>query len=70
MALTETEAQRLRTLEAATLNLAKLVEGGGSKNQLNRIDVLAQDEIRKLEVRVEAIESKVDTILTLVRKLQ
>lgn len=70
MSLSTVERTRLEELEQDTNNLATLIRGGGSKNQLNRLLVLAQDQNRKLTARVEALETKMDEILELVRKLQ
>ncbi len=70
MSLTTAEKIRLEELEAAAVDLAKLVKGGGSKNQLNRLLVLAQNDNKKLTTRVEALEEKMQEILDLVRRLQ
>jgi len=70
MALTETEENRLAALEEKTRALALLISGGGSKNQLNRLLVLAGDEARKLTIRIEGLETLTAEILELARKLQ
>ena len=70
MSLTAKERAELDQLEADLLNLGHLIKGGGSKNQLNRLLVLAQEQNRKLTTRVTALETKVKTLLELVRSLQ
>ena len=70
MSLTNAERIELNALEEDARNLAKLVMGGGSKNQLNRLLVLAQGKNTQLTTRVVALETKAETILDLVRKLQ
>lgn len=70
MALSTAERKRLETAEDVIQRLAKLIEGGGSTNQLNRLLVLANNEISKLTIRVAALETEITTLLTLVRKLQ
>lgn len=70
MSLTAAELTRLETLEKTIANLAVLVQGGGSKNQLNRLLVLAQDQNRKLTAVVEELEVQMKEVLKNTRKLQ
>ena len=70
MALSNGERKRLENAEDNINNLAKLAQGGGSKNQLNRLLVLAQDQNRKLTARVVELESQIEELLDKVRKLQ
>jgi hypothetical protein len=70
MAMTATERERLETLEDTIKRLASLIRGAGSKNQLNRLLVLAQNTVARLEARVATLETRSNTILDLVRKLQ
>ena len=70
MALTDDERERLETLEDTVVNLAHLVKGAGSRNQLNRLVVLAQDKIDSLTTRLLQAETKMTELLELVRKLQ
>jgi len=69
-ALTAAERMRLETLEETVTSLAKLVKGGGSTNQLNRLLVLSQDQNRKLTEQVEALETTMAEVIDKVRKLQ
>ena len=62
--LTAEQLARLEALEAAVKSLTILLSGAGSKNQLNRLYVLGQNTNEGLEVRVEALETKMDEILT------
>jgi len=70
MALTTNERKQLTELETAAKNLALIIKGAGSKNQLNRLLVLCQDQNRKLTDRVTALETQMTKILDLVRRLQ
>lgn len=70
MALTKAQEKRLSNLEVMFAQLNHLIQGAGSKNQLNRLLVLAQEDIRKLDEKVTEVEESMDELLELVRKLQ
>jgi hypothetical protein len=70
MSFTLEELRRIEGLENIITQLAQLVKGGGSKNQLNRLLVLAQGQVNEMKARVEALEAKAEELLTLARKLQ
>jgi hypothetical protein len=70
MALTRSEELRLQAAELKVAQLGHLVEGTGSKNQLNRLLVLCQEETRNLTVKLENLEEEMSTLLALARKLQ
>lgn len=70
MTLSNAERIRLEKLEYSVRQLAVLVRGGGSKNQLNRLLVLAQNDTKKLLRIVEYLENEMKEILDKVRKLQ
>ena len=70
MALTAAEEERITELEDTVKRLTKLMQGSGSKNQLNRLLILAQEEIRKLTDQLEPIEIQTQETLALARKLQ
>lgn len=70
MSLTTQELQRISDLENAVKRLAILMRGSGSKNQLNRLLVLAQSQIEELKKILEPMETEMKEILELVRKLQ
>ena len=70
MALSTAERLRLEAAERALETIAISLRGAGSKNQLNRLLVLAQDQMRKLTIRVEAIETTATELLALLRRLQ
>jgi hypothetical protein len=70
MALTTTERKRLDDLETTVRQLAVLVQGGGSINQLNRLNVLGQNRIEELTQLVEQLEAETRELLELARKLQ
>lgn len=70
MSLSIAERNRLENAEEVIRRLAKLIEGGGSVNQLNRLLVLASGTVEKLTKQVEELEATSQTILELVRRLQ
>lgn len=70
MTLTFSEEQRLTNAEETAQQLSHLIEGAGSKNQLNRLLVLCNEEVRKLNARVTTLETQVQELLVLARKLQ
>ena len=70
MALTTAEEKRLTEAEYAINQLAQLVKGAGSTNKLNRLLILCQDELRKLNNRLDDIEDKAEELIVLARKLQ
>jgi hypothetical protein len=70
MTLTAAEETRLENAEDTTQQLKHLIDGAGSKNQLNRLLVLCNEEIRKLNARVATLETEVSELLVLARKLQ
>ena len=70
MTLTYSEETRLRNAERTVQDLKDLIEQAGSKNQLNRLLVLAQEEMKRLTSKVGALESQSTTLLGLLRKLQ
>lgn len=70
MTLTYSEEQRLRNAERTVQSLKDLINEAGSKNQLNRIEILAQEEIKRLTAKVDVLESQAATLLSLLRKLQ
>jgi polyhydroxyalkanoate synthesis regulator phasin len=70
MTLTFAEEERLTNAEEITQQLKHLIDGAGSKNQLNRLLVLCNEEVRKLTARVATLETQVQELLALARKLQ
>lgn len=70
MTLTRTEQARLESVEAKVAQLGELVKGTGSKNMLNRLLVLCQEQTKSLEAKVDALETEAAELLTLARKLQ
>jgi cell division protein FtsB len=70
MALTPSEKARMKKAEETLVSLQNLIEGAASTNQLNRLLVLANEEIRRLTERVETLETKVNELLDLAKKLQ
>lgn len=70
MALTDAELRRLVKLETGMTQLAQLVKGGGSTNQLNRLLVLAGSQVEELTQQVEDLEARMEELLELAEKLQ
>ena len=70
MALTASEENRIDTIETKLNKIGHLVQGGGSKNQLNRLLILAKEELKKIEDRIDILEPEVSTLLELARKPQ
>ena len=70
MSLTYNEEQRILELEEAVQSLSRLVEGAASKNMLNRMLSLSNNQIKELSVETTALETKVDQLILLAEKLQ
>jgi hypothetical protein len=70
MALTYEEQVRLKNAEETTQSLKTLIDGASSKNQLKQLLVLCQEQLRRVESRLDTIESDLSELLTLARKLQ
>lgn len=68
--LTLSEQQRLIELEQAIQQVKKLVSNASSKNSLNQLYVLFQEEFRKMDERLTPLETKIDELITEVDKLQ
>jgi len=70
MTLTYSEEVRLKNAEETTAELKTLVNGAGSKTQLNQIRNLCNEQLRRIEARLDTIESDVSELLTLAQSLQ
>jgi exonuclease VII small subunit len=70
MTLTATEETRLQNAEKTIQQLKTLIDGAGSKNQLKQLLTLCNEQLRRVEVRLDKIETETNTILDLARKLQ
>jgi len=70
MALTASEEERLREAEQDLVKINKLLDGVGSKNQLNRLYVLLLREVEELSNAASEIEEKVNEVLEYARKAQ
>ena len=70
MALTYDEKLRLKNAEETTQELKILINGAGSKNQLKQLLVLCQEQLRRVEARLDTIETTLSTTLDLARRLQ
>jgi len=70
MSLTPVEEKRISDLETKTVQIGHLVQGTASKNMLNRMLVLAQEEMSGVRTSLEGLETQMSTLLALARKLQ
>lgn len=64
------EQVRITELETQMEELIRLLDGAGSKNQLNRLHVLMSRELERAQTRLTALEASAEEILALVRKAQ
>jgi hypothetical protein len=70
MALTPQEEERLQNAEQLAQENQRLLNGSASKAMLNRLLVLANEEIARLRTRLGNLESQVETLIDLAQKLQ
>lgn len=70
MTLSRYEELRIQNIEEQIIVLQKQLRGAASKNQLNRLLVLANEEVRKLTVLNTSLQTKVDELIELTEKLQ
>ena len=68
--MTVAEERRLRAVEQKINELITVLRGVGSKDQLNRLYVVYDRELDRIESLVTEIETKAQTILELARKVQ
>ena len=70
MALTPAEEQRLQDIEALLNQLKSLITGAASRNVVNRLLVLCNEEVRRAELRQDVIEASLEELITLTESLQ
>jgi len=70
MSLTYDEEQRIQNIEKTAQKLSNLIDGAASKNMLNRLLTLCNEENRRLSDKLTAVETELNTLISLVRKLQ
>lgn len=70
MSFTKTELDRIKKIEETLNKLSYLLKGVGSKNQLNQLLVLADNQVKGLETKLDSIETEVAELTTLAQKLQ
>lgn len=70
MALTAREEKRLLAVERALNDMLQVLNGTGSTNQLNRVYILLDRELKRIERTMDSLDEKADEVLTLARKLQ
>jgi len=70
MALSYEEKVRLKNAEETAQELKTLVDGAGSKNQLKQLLSLCNEQLRRIESRLDTTETSLQELLTLARRLQ
>ena len=70
MAMTKLEERKMMELEERMNKLFRLLRGTGSKNMLNRLYVVLNRELEKMENKAAEIETRVEEILEYARKVQ
>jgi len=70
MALTALESKRIQDVETLLNQLKTLITGASSKSNLNRLRVLCNEEVRRIEERQATIITRLETLITLCEKLQ
>ena len=70
MTFTYQEQTRIYNIEETVQHLSDLFDNAASKSMLNRLLVLAQEEIRRLNSRLDEVESSVSTLIELSKKNQ
>lgn len=70
MSLTLQEEKRLRKIEEMLNSVLEVLNGAGSENKLNRLYILLDRELKRLERAQDELETKASEILALARKIQ
>lgn len=70
MTLTAAEKTRIANIEEKVSGVSNLIEGASSKNMLNRLLMLAQERIDRLETRLATANTKLEELIQLAEKLQ
>lgn len=70
MALTRSEAERLKNAEETIQELKTLIDGAASRNMLNKLKMLSNEQLRRVELRLTQIETDLETLIALAQKLQ
>lgn len=70
MSLTTEELNRIEALETELIEIRRLMNGAASKNMLNRLLTLANQQVSSALEEVTTLETKVDQMIALLQKLQ
>ena len=70
MSLTPREEKRLQEAERMLNNMLEVLNSAGSENKLNRLYILLDRELKRIEKAVDNLETKASEVLTLARKVQ
>jgi len=70
MSLTPREEKRLQKVEQMLNNMLEVLNSAGSENKLNRLYILLDRELKRIEKAVDNLETKASEVLTLARKVQ
>ena len=70
MSMTPAEEKRLIAAEQAINALTRMMNGVGSTDQLNRLYIIYDRELNRIEKKIEELEERASEILELARKVQ
>jgi hypothetical protein len=70
MSITAAEERRLLAAEKKINEIIAAIRGVGSKDQLNRLYIVYDRELDRIEAKVDALETEVQKVLELARKVQ
>jgi hypothetical protein len=70
MSITAAEERRLLAAEKKINEIIAAIRGVGSKDQLNRLYIVYDRELDRIETKVDALETEVQKVLELARKVQ
>jgi len=70
MTLTYNEETRLKNVEETTQSMKTLIDNACSVSQLKQLLTSCNESLRRVDLRVDAVEIQLQEILVLARKLQ
>jgi hypothetical protein len=70
MSFTPKDEKRLQQAEDMLNRMLEALNGAGSENKLNRLYILLDREIKRIERAVDNLETKASEVLALARKVQ
>jgi len=70
MALTAEEEARVQDIEEQIVNLFRLLDGAGSRTRLDKHYIVFQNDLNKLEERMDEFSADLAELSARIRKLQ